>query len=47
MKENVKKLEKSLGNRFGAREMVFGSGTGADKSREIEEMRTGLGRKNI
>ena len=27
--------------------MVFGRGTGADRSREIEEMRTGSQRKNI
>ena len=47
MKENLEKLEKSLGKRFGVREMVFGRGTSADKSREIEEMRTGSRRKNI
>ena len=43
----MKKLEKSLGKRFGLREMVFGRGTRADKSREIEEMRIGSRRKNI
>ena len=37
MKKNLKKLEKSLGKRFGVREKVFGRGTGADRSREIEE----------
>ena len=47
MKKNLKKFEKSLGKRFGVREMVFGKGTGADRSREIEEMRTGSRRKNI
>ena len=41
MKKNLKKLKKSLGKRFGVKEMVFGRGIGADKSREIEEMRTG------
>ena len=41
VKKNLKKFEKSLGKRFGVREMVFGRGTGADRSREIEEMRTG------
>ena len=41
VKENLEKLEKSLGKRFGVREMVFGRGTGADRSREIKEMRTG------
>ena len=47
MKENLKKLEKSLGKRFGVREKVFGRGTGADRLREIEEMKTGLRRTNI
>jgi len=42
-----KKLEKSLGKRFGVREMVFGRGIGADRSREIEEMRTGSRKENI
>ena len=41
------KLEKSLGKRFGVREMVFGRGAGADRSREIEEVRTRLRRENI
>ena len=41
------KALKTLGKRFGVREMVFGRGTGADRSREIEEMRTGSQRKNI
>ena len=41
------KLEKSLGKRFGVREMVFGRGTGADNLRKIEEMRTRLQRKNL
>ena len=43
----MKKLEKSLRKRFGVREMVFGRGTGADRSREIEEVRTRSQRKNI
>ena len=43
----MKKLEKTLGKRFGVREMVFGRGTSADRSREIEEMRTGSQRKSI
>ena len=30
VKENLKKLEKSLGKRFGVREKVFGRGTSAD-----------------
>ena len=47
MKENLKKLEKSLGKRFGVREKVFGRGTGVDRSREIEKMRIGLRRMNI
>ena len=47
MKKNLKKLEKSLGKRFGLREMVFGRGTGVDKSREIEEVRIGSRRENI
>ena len=47
VKENLKKLEKSLGKRFGVREMVFRRGTGADRSREIEEMRIGSRRMNI
>ena len=47
MKENLKKLEKSLGKRFGVREMVFRRGIGADRLREIEEMRTGLRKENI
>ena len=47
MKENLKKLEKSLGKRFGVREMVFGKGTSVDRSREIEEIRTGSRRKNL
>ena len=38
-KKNLKKLEKSQRKRFGVREMVFGRRTGADRSREIEEMR--------
>ena len=40
MKGNLKKLEKSLGKRFRVKEKVFGRGIGADRSREIEEMRT-------
>ena len=47
MKENLKKLEKSLGKRFGVREMVFGRETGADRSKEIEEVRTESRRENI
>ena len=47
MKENLKKLEKTLGKRFGVRETVFGKGTGANRSREIEEMRTGSRKENI
>ena len=43
----MKKLEKTLGKRFGVREMVVGRGTGADKSREIEEVRTGSRGENI
>ena len=43
----MKKLEKSLRKRFGVREMVFGRGISADKSREIEEMRIGFRRKNL
>ena len=47
VKKNLKKFVKSLGKRFGVREMVFGRGTGANRSREIEEMRIGSRRKNI
>ena len=49
MKENLKNLEKkkTLGKRFGVREMVFGRGTSADRLREIEEVRTGSQRENI
>ena len=47
MKENLKKLEKSLRKRFRVREMVFRRGIGADRSREIEEVRTGSQRENI
>ena len=47
VKENLEKLEKSLGKRFGVREIVFGRWTGADRSREIKEMRTGSRRENI
>ena len=43
----MKKIEKHLGKRFGVREMVFGIGTGADRSREIEEMRTESRKENI
>ena len=43
----MKKLEKSLRKRFGVRDMVFGRGTGADKLREIEEVRTRSRRENI
>ena len=42
------KLEKKkLGKRYGVREMVFGKGTSADRSREIKEVRTRSRRKNI
>ena len=43
----MKKLEKSLGKRFGVREKVFGRGIDADRSREIEEMRTRSRRTDI
>ena len=43
----MKKLEKSLRKRFGVREMVFRRGTGADRLREIEEVRTRSRTENI
>ena len=46
-KKILKKLEKSQRKRFRVREIVFGRWTGADRSREIEEMRIGLQRTNI
>ena len=39
VKRNLKKLEESLRKRFGVKRRVFGSGTVADRSREVEEMR--------
>ena len=39
VKRNLKKLEESLRKRFGVKRRVFGRGTIADRSREIEEMR--------
>ena len=48
VKENLKKLEKKTqGKRFGVREIVFGRWIGADRSREIEEMRIESWRRNI
>ena len=40
-KKMLKKLEKSQRKRFGVKEIVFGRWTGAERSREIEEMRIG------
>ena len=39
VKRNLKKLEESLRKRFRVKRRVFGRGTIADRSREIEEMR--------
>ena len=39
VRRNLKKLEESLSKRFGVKRRVFGRGTVADRSREIEEMR--------
>ena len=47
VKRNLKKLEESLRKRFGVKRRVFGRGTIADRSREIEEMRNGSQRENI
>ena len=46
-KKILKKLEKSQRKRFGVREIVFGRWTGADRLREIEEMRIESQRMNI
>ena len=46
-KKILKKLEKSQRTRLEVREIVFGRWIGADRSREIEEMRTGSRRTNI
>ena len=46
-KKILKKLEKSQRTRFVVREIVFGRWIGADKLREIEEMRTRSQRMNI
>ena len=42
VRRNLKKLEESLRKRFGVKRRVFGRGTIADRSREIEEMREEL-----
>ena len=42
VRRNLKKLEESLRKRFGVKRRVFGRGTVADRSREIEEMREEL-----
>ena len=47
VKSNLKKLEKSLKKRFGVREILFGRWTGADRSREIEEMSYGSHKEKI
>ena len=47
VKRNLKKLEESLRKRFGVKMRVFGRGTVADRSREIEEMREELRLRNI
>ena len=46
-KKILEKLVESQRRRFGVREKVFRRWTGADKSREIEEMRIGSRRMNI
>ena len=45
--KNLIKAWKIARKRFGVKERVFGRWTGADRSREIEEMRNGSQRENI
>ena len=47
VKRNLKKLEESLRKRFGVKRRVFGRRTVTDRSREIEEMREELRKRNI
>ena len=47
VRRNLKKLEESLRKRFGVKRRVFGRGTVADRSREIEEMREASQLRNI
>ena len=47
VRRNLKKLEESLRKRFRVKRRVFGRGTIADRSREIEEMREESQLRNI
>ena len=47
VKKHLINLKECLRKRLDVKERVFGRGTGANKSREIEEMRTGSQRAYI
>ena len=47
MQKNLKKLEETLRKRLGVKERVFRRWIGADRSKEIEEMKEELQKRNI